>query len=373
MDFDGLEDALSGGWRQFICDAEGPVLCNNNALEVCSAVIDNGRSLFETLSSYDRFAADMAQRPGWKTGDALKLVLPFLKAYGATDSSLLDFSRKHIDAVPGACKTMRFVQEFMTPFLLATSYEHYMTAACDAIGFPFESTYCTVLDMDKVRVDKREAERLRGMAIEIAAMGEINAPKGASSVRDLSPKDRLKVERLDTIFLDEMKGLSAHQFLTEVTPLGGEDKASAVLDIRRRTGIGLEDTMYVGDSLTDGQAFQLVRDGGGMTIAFNGDAHALGEAEVAVVSDSAVVMSVLAETFHKAGTEGVWSLVDDWSLEGIERSGAVNEYLVKEVRRTFPASLPIVRRVSPENAADLVERGASMRRGLKGESIVIPA
>lgn len=369
MDFDGLEDTLAGGWRQFISNGEGPITKNDNAFEICSGFIENGDEFFKVVSKYDDILADVFQRPNYKAGDTLKLVLPFLKAYGVSDSSMLEFSRKKVLTVPGAKKTMRFVQEFMTPFIVAASYEHYITAVCDAIGFPLENTYCTALDMDSVKMEPWEAEVLKKYAHEISRMGLMRIPEGAKTIDDFTAEDQATIRRLDDIFWQELTDMSSYQFVLEVTPVGGEEKASAVLDIRRRTGIGLEDTMYVGDSITDVQAFQLVREGGGLSVSFNGNEYALREAEIAVISDNTVVTSVLAETFHKAGMEGINNLVDDWSADNLRRSGVANEYLLKEFERVFPHNLPTVARVTPKNMKSLVRQSMASRRSVRGEAI----
>jgi energy-converting hydrogenase A subunit R len=369
MDFDGLEEAAAGGWRQFISDSEGPITKNDNAFEICSDLIENGAAFFKTISKYDDILADILQRPNYKAGDTLRLVLPFLKAHGATDSSMLEFSRKNIVTVPGARKTMRFVQEFMTPFIVATSYEHYISAVCDAIGFPMENTYSTALDMDSVKMEPWEGDMLKRYAQEIARMDEIKVPEGARSLEDLRPKDRRTIQRLDEIFWEELTDLSAYQLILEVNPVGGEEKASAVLDIRRRTGIGLEDTLYVGDSITDVQAFQLVREGGGLTISFNGNEYALRDAEYAVIADNTVITSVMAEAFHKAGLEGIESLVDDWTLDGVRSTGLVNTYLMREFEKVFPDKLPTVARTTPHNMKGLVRQSLASRRSLRGEVI----
>ena len=167
MDFDGLEDTLAGGWRQFISDGEGPIAKNDNAYELCKQFIKNGSSFFRVISRYDDILADILQRPNYKAGDTLKLILPFLKAAGATDTNMVEYSRNNILTVPGAKKTMRFVQEFMSPFIVSTSYEHYISALCDAIGFPMENTYCTALDMDAIKIDEWETDILIQLAEEI--------------------------------------------------------------------------------------------------------------------------------------------------------------------------------------------------------------
>lgn len=369
MDFDGLEETMAGGWRQFISDGEGPITKNDNAFELCTDLIDNGSAFFKTVSKYDDVLADIMQRPNYKAGDTLRLILPFLKAYGATDTWMLEFSRKNIVTVPGARKTMRFVQEFMTPFIVATSYEHYMSAVCDAIGFPLENTYSTALDLDSVKMDPWEGEMLKRYAQEIARMDEIKVPDGARNIDDLKPHDRETIKRLDEIFWEELTDLSSYQLVLDVNPVGGEEKASAVLDIRRRTGIGLEDTAYVGDSITDVQAFQLVREGGGLTLSFNGNEYALREAEYAVISDNTVITSVLAEAFHKAGMEGISSLVEDWSLDSLRSSGLVNSYLMREFERVFPDKPPTVARITPHNMKSLTRQSLAYRRSVRGEVI----
>jgi energy-converting hydrogenase A subunit R len=369
MDFDGLEDTLSGGWRQFIIDGEGPITRNDNAYELCGHFIENGDEFFKIVSKYDDVQADIVQRPNYKAGDTLKLILPFLRAYGATDSNMVEFCRRNVVTVPGAGKTMRFVQEFLTPFIVSTSYEHYMTALCDAIGFPMGNTYSTALDMDSYKMEPREIEDLKKMAREIAAMSVARIPDGARSVDELTPQDRATVRRLDDIFWKELPELAANQFMLDVNPVGGEEKASAVLDIRRRTGIGIEDTMFVGDSITDVQAFQLVREGGGLTVSFNGNYYGLREAEICVIADNTVVTSVLAEAFHKAGMEGINGLLDDWTLEGVKKSGIVNEYLAKEFERCFPNSMPIVEVVTPQNIKSLTSKSLAFRKSVRGEAV----
>jgi energy-converting hydrogenase A subunit R len=369
MDFDGLEETLAGGWRQFISDGEGPITKNDNAFELCRDLIENGGEFFKIVSKYDDILADVLQRPNYKAGDTLKLVLPFLKAHGATDSSMLEFSRKNILTVPGARKTMRFVQEFMTPFIVATSYEHYISAVCDAIGFPMENTYCTALDMDAIKMEPWEGDLLKRYAQEISRMELMNIPEGAKTLDDFSASEKETIRRLDEIFWEELTDLSAYQLILEVNPVGGEEKASAVLDIRRRTGIGLEDTLYVGDSITDVQAFQLVREGSGLTISFNGNEYALREAEFAIISDNTVITSVLAEAFHKAGMEGINTLAEDWNMKTIRSSGLVNEYLLKEFEKVFPEKLPTVAKITPQNLKSLTHQSLAFRRSVRGEAI----
>ena len=63
-------------------DCEGPLTKNDNALELSSHFILGGERLFTQLSRYDDILADMVKRPGYRAGNTLKLICPFLRAFG---------------------------------------------------------------------------------------------------------------------------------------------------------------------------------------------------------------------------------------------------------------------------------------------------
>jgi energy-converting hydrogenase A subunit R len=141
------------------------------------------------------------------------------------------------------------------------------------------------------------------------------------------------------------------------------------MEIQRTTGVGLENTMYVGDSITDMQALQLVRDGGGVAVSFNGNAYAVREAEICVISPNTVLTSVLAETFSTAGREGVMNLADNWGLDFLRRSGYVHDHLIKELEGVFPDQLPTLERITFDNMERLTRESSSFRKTVRGEQI----
>ncbi len=368
MDFEGLEDISAYEGKQFITDLDGPVTCNENSQEVCGHFIERGQRFFAVLSRYDRVLAHVFRRQGYKSGDHLRLILPFLKAYGVTDNRMQEFSRKHITVLPGADKAMRFVQELMASFLVSSSYEHFVNAVCEEIGFPFDNVYCTRVSLDSVRIDDWESQILKNFAQEIAIMPLLDVPAGARSMREFSPRDQQTLARLDEIFWHDMSDLSAYRLLNDVGIIGGDDKAASIVDICKKTGVGMEDTMYVGVDINDGQALALVKRGGGLPIAFNANESAVREAEVLVLSENAVTTSILAEAFHRAGRDGAMSLVDNWNVPSIRQSGLVHEYLVRELERVFPKHLPRVVHITHDNIEPLIKESFRFRRAVKGEA-----
>jgi energy-converting hydrogenase A subunit R len=365
-EFDGIEEMAPYEGKQLIANLEGPVTKNDYALGLCGRFMERGSRFFSVLSRYDDVMAGVVHRPNYDHGDVMRLLLPFLKGFGVSDNQMLEQARKSMVLVPGADKAVRFAQELMTSFLLSTTYEHNVIAVCEAIDFPLENAYSTKVSLDGVHTDDWEAASLRNYALEISSMPVVEIPEGASVLKDFTPRDQKTLDRLDEILWQELSDLGTYQLLLDVVPVGGSEKASALLDISKRTGVGLEDTLYFGSNITDGPSLQLVRRGSGMAIAFNGSASAVREAEVAVIADNAVVASVIAEAFHKGGRDGVLTVVDNWTPEGVKESGIVHDYLIRELERVFPEKLPPVTRVNLDNAKSIGEESTRFIKTVQG-------
>lgn len=359
MEFD-LEGPTYYEGKQFVSDCNGPITRNDNARDLCERFIPNGARLFDVVSRYDDVQAHILHRESYSTGDTLKLILPFLKAFGATDTSIFEESKRCLRVSPGAGRTMRFLNDLMPSFIVSASYEHHLMAVCDEIGFPFTNVYCTPVRMDVIEADPWETDLLTKVAAEVAAMTPATIPHEATSILDFDEGDRESIERLDVLFWDEMTDLESYDFILEVEPIGGTEKAYSLMDVRRKTGIDLDDTMYVGDEITDIQAMQLISESGGLAVAFNGDRYGLEHADVAVVSPDTVVTSVIADVFYKGGRDAAMALVDCWGPEGAR--GLVDEYLIKEMGSVFGDEWPIVTRITDENVDGLVAASEAFRR-----------
>ena len=85
--------------RQFNTDCEGPISKNDNAMELAASFIPDGGRFFSLVSKYDDFLADVEKRTGYKAGDTLKLILPFLKAHGVTNAEMVNYSRKKLNTM----------------------------------------------------------------------------------------------------------------------------------------------------------------------------------------------------------------------------------------------------------------------------------
>jgi energy-converting hydrogenase A subunit R len=354
--------------KAFISDCEGPISKNDNAYEITSRFVPEGSRLYAVISRYDDVLADVLKRPGYEAGYTLKLILPFLKAYCATDLKMQEYSAAKLMLIPDAKNTLQHARSIAQAFVVSTSYEHYIKALCQALDFPYANTYCTRVSIDKYHMTEEEKNQLRKLTAEIAQMHVVEVRSNAKSVQDFSDVDRKTIRRLDEIFWHEITNLEIGRIYSEVDPMGGCKKAEAIKDIVEKTGIGLSDVMYVGDSITDVLAFQKVRNGGGLAVSFNGNNYAIREAEIAVMSENAIVTAILADVFNKLGKKGVLELVSEWKYSKLKKY-EVDESLQKRLRELYPKELPPVEIISDENREGLSEKSSAFRKTVRGVNI----
>jgi energy-converting hydrogenase A subunit R len=346
--------------RIFITDCEGPISKNDNAMELAVSFVPEGARFFSLLSKYDDFLADVERRPGYKAGDTLRLILPFLKAFGATDRGIEEFSRGNILLMPGAAETLGFIGARMPAFIVSTSYEPYIRALCEVIRFPFAQTFCTTLALDRYPLPKQEEGFLREVAEEIVSMPMIEWKKGATGLADLSDAGRRVVQRLNQIFWEKLAGMQIGRVLMEVDPVGGQAKAAAVCTILERTNAEVDEVMYVGDSITDLQALEMVKVGGGLALSFNGNAYAIKAAQVACLARDAGIVSICAQLFASAGREGVLALLPQWGREALQSAG------IGEGQLAHLSPDAEVGEITPDNQEQWAERSQEFRKHVRG-------
>lgn len=354
--------------RVFISDCEGPITKNDNAFEIAACFLPKGDQFFSLISRYDDVLADIVKRPGYKAGYTLKLITPFLKTFDVTNRKIVDFSKENILLMQGVKEALQNVSEVMPPFIVSTSYEQYINALCEVIEFPIENVYCTKLDLDKYFLVEEESRRLKQLEADIAALPMIEIPKGIESVEQLSTFSQKTFRRLESIFWEEIPKMAIGKMLDEIMPLGGEDKAKAIRDIARKTGRTPSEIMYVGDSITDVKAFQLVKESRGLTVSFNGNDYAVKNAEVAVISDNAIIIAAIARVFSDLGRIGVVKLVEKWSYPSL-RKYCFDEVLVQNLYQIYGENLPKVLLVTKDNEESLATESSNFRKTVRGEKI----
>jgi len=336
------------GRKIFISDCEGPISINDNAFELAGHFIDDGEKFFAIVSKYDDILADEIRRPGYNAGDTLKLIVPFLKAYGATNRNIIEFSAKNVLLIPKAKDTLQFVNRIMPSFIVSTSYEHYIRALCDLTGFPYKNTYSTKLDIDSHPISAEEKERLMELRKIIIENPDFDV--------------------LDKIFWKDIPSMEIGKIVNEVKTVGGEGKKEAIREILNKHGFKASNVMYVGDSITDVQPFQFARESGGLAISFNGNEYAIREAEIAIIADNTLIISLIADLFNKFGRNYVIEFVTDFSIkpDSALKNYRINLDLLEKIQNT---KIPKMAIITKQNAEKLIKKSTMFRKKVRGESI----
>lgn len=343
--------------RQICVDCEGPLTRNDNALEISEYFIPQGGRFFSLISRYDDFLADIAKRKGYKAGTTLSFILPFLKACGATNQGIKEYSASHLLLVSGAKETLSRLNKKMPSFIISTSYRPYIEALCDYVGFPLENTYSTFLDLDRYQISLEETRKLKALLQQILKLPFIDL-SGVRKKEDLSPSTKRSIRRLDEVFEKEIPSMDCGRIIKETSPIGGMEKAKAVVDSLK--GEEISQVMYVGDSITDVEALRLVSEGGGVSISFNGNSYALKAAQIACISPHTFPLEIMGEVFAAEGKEGVLKMAKEWPQSSKE---SLREKL------TPISPYPRVEILTKENLDRLTKESERMRKEVRGEAV----
>ena len=351
----------------FVSDCEGPISKNDNAYEIATNFIPDGDSFFCNVSKYDDALVDVFNKPRYTAGSTLQLILPFLKAYGVTDRQMEDFSADNIMLISGTQVALKYIESIAERYIVSTSYEHYIKALCKTVGFPYENTYCTKVNLDNAAITLQERDSLREKAQMISQMSLITIPASAKTLADFSLKDQEVIKRFDEIFWKEIPQMAVYKFFSDVITIGGEQKALSVLDIVKHLEEPFTDVMYVGDSITDVEALGLVKEKGGLAVSFNGNSYAVKNADIAIMSENNLVTAVIADIFYRFGKEETLKIVKTWSQSSLETVGVDLELL----NQLFEVSkmCPKVQIVTRENMYSIVTESSEFRKGIRGVAI----
>lgn len=109
---------------------------------------------------------------------------------------------------------------------------------------------------------------------------------------------------------------------------------------------------------------QMVREGGGLALSFNGSEVNVEAADVAVVDDSCYTAMYLSAVFFDQGGRAVIDLAENWSREYIRSMDTPDPNLRDAFLARYPDVLPEVYAVCPENTEAVAERSSAFRAKL---------
>lgn len=365
-EFDPTEELGLFPDKILVCNCRGFITKNNDARDLCERFIRNGGHFYDVLARYDDLTAYVLGREEATAGNCLKWIVPFLKAYGATDHLVHECSRERLELMPNAGRTMRYISSLLPTFITTSVYEHGMMDIMESLGTPLCETFCSKMDLDHVQFGRAESRKVRDMATEISALRipkvkyELNVPMAVDEA------DIKIIKTVDSILHDKIPELSAMSLMESTTPVTSHKKAYQLLDIRRKTNIDLDSTFYIGGDQTDFQPLDLVRDSGGVALSFNGSDFAVRGSNIAIMSKDSTVGAVFAEEFYNRGIQSVMDLANNWSRKYLKNADLPDMHLVETLLVENPRRLPEVHVVDRNNVDEIAEKSDRYRRNLLG-------
>lgn len=338
--------------KSFITDCEGPLTLNDNAFELSDYFIENGDKLFKILSLYDDYLADVVKKPNYKSGNTLKLILPFFMAENLKNEDLISFSQNNISLVNDSKFLINYLKESMNTYIVSTSYGQYIEAVANYMDLPFENTYYTKVNID---IDFEDTEKIKEYKKLILA----------------NPDD---YELFNKIFFEEMVELSFYDKIKDVEVIGGLGKKLAIDDIIARDNIDVNEIFYIGDSITDVEPLNFARENNGISISFNGNEYPLKVAEIAIVSPSAVATAVIANIYSNYDKNTVLEFIKEYNSSR-DFKELFNKFGIDEnIKNRFfilfeKGNYPIIKIITDENFDEILKESSKMRNEIRGLDI----
>lgn len=294
-------------------DCEGTSVINDNALELTKFYLGSERGLtfYTILSRYDDYVGYFERRSAYSVGDTLRLIVPFLKAHQATTAEVRRLSSRPT-FMDGAVEGVQFLRNSGAPvFEISTAYQFFATRVARGLRIPLSRLYCTELNLNSCLISPMEAQAIREMTDEVVALGDFRLPSGRGKPLD-SHATRV-VARLDEIFNEVLPAYKCFSLIAQTHVLNARQKANALDMVARECGVPLSRAVYIGDSSTDWDVLDMVRDAGGTTIVVNPDTFAFDHAEFVSAGPTPLGADILARVAAQDGRDGALDLSNNWT------------------------------------------------------------
>ena len=351
--------------KQIIIEPQGFLTPCNTLRNLAAEFIDRGAKLYDMFERYDSVITYILNRDNVGNGsDAGKLLAPFLRAFEAGDYDLSKYYRENLPVMPGAAEAMRYFLNTLPTFIDTRMYEHAAYALCEATDIPISIVNASTLELDNTNLSRQTARDLRKIAGDLGKLRisktqyELNVPV------ELDEDEVNMISALDEVFLRKLQKSEAGELMQNTSMVGSNEKAYALLDIRKGTQVDLDGTAYVGGEQSDFQVLDLVKDGNGLAISFNGAEFAVHGSNIAILSEDATVVTVLVSKFYDTGIQGVFDLADNWNREYLETADFPDRNLVDDMLRRHPKKLPEVYRVTRDNVSEIATKSDAFRTKL---------
>jgi len=291
-----------------LVDNEGPSTLNDNAQEntvalakECGLGEEIGIRFYKNISNIDDIWGDfhkLPMDPTYSSGHTLKVMLPFYRAMGATSQWLYNFAKKSLRVVPNIGTVLASISQKYNVWMISTSYDWFIAAFCDQVGFDFAKVYCTKVErFNEIPISEEDTLLLRHFMEEVSQMPVIEYDKETGQV---IPEHQKYYDRITKFIWEIVYNLPVGEFLRTVHPVGQAQKREAMEEICQKFKVPPEKVMYVGDSQTDVQCVQYIK-GKGLSLMFNGKGKVCYLSDIMYIGEDTRAIEEVADLFAEVG------------------------------------------------------------------------
>ncbi|NHK31802.1 MAG: hypothetical protein FK730_10655 [Asgard group archaeon] len=288
-------------------DLEGPLCPIDHAADVIALIgkklgkEDDFYRFFQMISLYDDELFLVDKKEDYWPGDTLKLIAPIVVTY-ADEELLYDVSRR-AEPTPGAVELFDFLHKKNIPtYIISTSYSYHAHTIARKLNHPIENVRCTTLDLS---MKPKNDEILRELFDEIF-------PRYLKHGMPEVKKD------LDKFFFEDIPKSEFGPIFNSTIVCGGGRKRENVITLLKQYNLTATDAIAIGDSITDIQMLEFVRENGGTSVSFNGNEHSLKPSSIAYSGISILPLKKLFEIFPNT-KEYVLQLSEEEKIDMIEK------------------------------------------------------
>lgn len=320
-------------------DCEGPAVREDNALDTISHFVPDGVELFVRLNRYDDYLAYGLAHKGirlmdYNVGSTVKLMLPFLKAYGVTERRYKEFvlgrELKLLDRALLASECL-LSRPDRVRVEITTSYRPYAELVGQSLGIAPSNVYSTPFNIDKYSMSTDESERIKGVAKALEQL-DVLPPLEIRAKMEIGEGIWRILSEMDSMIWGELAGncKCANRLLSSTCAMGGKAKVAALYHAIGRHRSRIEHVVYIGDSITDYEILKEVRDCGGLSISFNGSRNAVPASGFVCWSHDPMILALLTEVYLKGGKQAVAEFAETKKVaESVARKLGLDDLLDK--------------------------------------------
>lgn len=301
--------------KENVCcwDLEGPISVIDFAAEIGKMIsikpefnlqnYDMGE-FFLMISNYDDYLIDNPEVkeklniPEYQPGDTLRLMAPLYVTCFSEDE-LIDLAKVNLGLLPGCEELFEYLHKKWIIFVISTSYTQFAHNVTGALNISKDHVYSTNLNIQQLKKGLANIDKTTNVLVkELFQKYLDNNKKLDSVIKDLN-KFFWEGEESDYI-----------KVMNQVEVRGGKRKELAIEDISNRTGVPISNMIALGDSITDINMLQRLKDEEGIAVSFNGNKYTAERANIAITTPNNLGVLPVFES-----KDNIEEFLDRWESE----------------------------------------------------------